>query len=119
MNIEELQKAVYAQALSKGLYKGCPGFTKLLWHIREEAGEAIRAWKEYRDLDVHYECPGASRYCIDRDFNCPTCPRRHNEGVTMELADVIIMTLSVCEYMGIDIEDAIQEKMAYNAIRKR
>lgn len=119
MTIEELQKAVYAQAVSRGLYKENPGPNNLLWHIREEAAEAVRAWKKYKDFKVHYGCTGSIGHCVNNNFNCPACPCRSNEGVTQELADVIIMTLSACEHMGIDIEAAIQEKMAYNAIRKR
>ena len=119
MTIKELQKSVYEQAVNRGLYKDSPSVNNLLWHIREEAAEAVQAWKKYSDFKVHYDCEGSIGHCINNDFNCPTCPRRSNEGVTQELADVIIMTLSACEYLDIDIETAIKEKMAYNAIRKR
>lgn len=119
MTISELQKVVHEQAVERGLYKGKPSVSNLLWHVREEAAEAIKAWHDYKDLDVHNECDGVTNYCIKRDFQCKTCPRRRPEGVCMELADVVIMTLSLCEHLGINLEAAIEEKMAYNAIRKR
>lgn len=120
MDINELKKAIYAQAVEKGLYNDSPSTSNLLWHIREEAGEAVRAWKKYGDLITHYECD--SRFTADCEksgFDCPRCKHRRNEGTSQELADIIIMTLSACEYLGVDIEAAITEKMAYNAIRKR
>lgn len=120
MTIEELQKAVYAQAVSRGLYKENPGPNNLLWHIREEAAEAVRAWKRYNDLKAHYECTSKCiEDCATVKFACDKCPYRKNEGVNQELADVIIMTLSACEHLGIDIEAAIKTKMAYNDIRER
>lgn len=120
MELKELQLDAYTQAVERGLYKDEPSINNLLWHIREEASEAIRAWKQYNDLRTHYECESHFvEDCLKCDFDCSICPRRRNEGVNQELADVIIMTLSACEHMGIDIEAAIKEKMAYNAIRKR
>lgn len=120
MNIKKLQKAIYKQAQRKGLYKYPQSINALLWHIREEAAEAVRAWKKYNDLKVHYECTSKRiEDCAIVKFACDKCPYRSNEGVDQELADVIIMTLSACEHLGIDIEKAIKEKMAYNDIRKR
>lgn len=39
------------------------------------------------------------------------------EGVPAELADVIIRCLDMADYYGIDIEDAIREKMEFNETR--
>lgn len=39
------------------------------------------------------------------------------EGIPTELADIIIRVLDVCAYLGIDIEDAIADKMNYNEHR--
>lgn len=39
------------------------------------------------------------------------------EGVPAELADVIIRCLDMSDYYGIDIEDAIREKMEFNETR--
>ncbi|WFR64178.1 hypothetical protein P9222_08390 [Paenibacillus amylolyticus] len=38
-------------------------------------------------------------------------------GIPSELADIVIRVLDVCGHYGIDLEKAIQEKMAYNATR--
>ena len=119
MDLRQLQKAVYDQAKQRGLYTPRPTVNNLFWHIREEAAEALKAWNRYNDLRTHYECGGTKANCIKNDFNCPKCPHRKNEGVTQELADVIIMTLSACEHLGIDLVQAIKEKMEYNAIRQR
>ena len=43
----------------------------------------------------------------------------HNENnYTEELADVIIVALSVAGYLGIDIEKAVREKMEINRGRE-
>jgi NTP pyrophosphatase (non-canonical NTP hydrolase) len=39
------------------------------------------------------------------------------EGLPAELADVIIRIGDYCGYFGIDIEDTVRQKMAYNATR--
>ena len=39
------------------------------------------------------------------------------EGIPSEMADVVIRVLDACEYYGIDLEQAIKEKMAYNRTR--
>lgn len=120
MELKELQLDAYTQAVERGLYKDSPTKNKLLWHIREEATEAVRAWQRYRDVKTHYECNSRTiTDCMPTNFDCSRCKQRRNEGVNQELADVIIMTLSACEHLGIDIEAAIKEKMAYNAIRER
>ena len=119
MDLKKLQKSVFDQARERGLYDMRPTASNLFWHIREEAAEVVRAWRKYKDLRTHYECSGTRRVCEIQNFNCNTCPCRKNEGVTQEIADVIIMALSACEYLGIDVEQAIKEKMEYNAIRQR
>lgn len=39
------------------------------------------------------------------------------EGVPIELADVVIRILDYCEHAGIDMEDAMRLKHAYNQTR--
>ena len=39
------------------------------------------------------------------------------EGIPSELADVVIRVFDMCGYFGIDLEDAISEKMEYNKNR--
>ena len=120
MNIDDLKADVYAQAVKKGLYDDPQSIKTLLWHIRTEAQEAQKAFYHYGDIETHYECN--SRFsidCVKNGYSCPACSHRRNEGVPQELADVIIMTLSACAYLDIDIAKAIREKMAYNEIRER
>lgn len=120
MHLKDLQTAAYKQAVEKGLYNAPQSISSLLGHIREEGREALNAWKQFRDLQNHFAC--TSRHieeCLKVDFKCPECPRRRNEGVPQELADVVIMTCSAAEYLGIDLEREIKIKMEYNAIRER
>lgn len=120
MDIRQLQKDVYCQAVEKGLYNAPTTPKKLFWHIRSEAQEVTNAFCKYGDIKTHYECDARKfERCTVSDFDCSDCKHRRNEGVEQELADVIIMTLSACEHLGIDAEAAIASKMKYNAIRER
>lgn len=39
------------------------------------------------------------------------------EGFGAELADIVIRVLDLAEWLGVDLEERIEEKMAYNAKR--
>ena len=67
--------------------------------MHSELSETLEAYREYADV----------RY-IDQSSDKP-------EGVPIELADCIIRILDTCAHYGIDIEKAIELKMAYNKTR--
>lgn len=54
-----------------------------------------------------------NRYHVDDNGNLKP------EGIPSELADVIIRALDTAYRWGIDIDDAVAEKLAYNATRGR
>ena len=64
-----------------------------------EAIEEIRAGRHVTD-----------RYFSDEDSRKP-------EGVPSELADVVIRALDCADAWGIDLENVIEEKLAYNETR--
>ena len=87
-------------------------------------------WNEAEALRVWAYCGKRTKYAIDR-VRREDCAMRirdeveelydeaHNENnYTEELADVIIMALSVAGYLGIDIEKAVQAKMEINRGRE-
>lgn len=43
----------------------------------------------------------------------------HKEKVAQELADVLIYSLALADYMGFDVEEIIREKIEYNIKRGR
>lgn len=68
--------------------------------IHSEISEAL---EEYRDYEILSEI----RHAADGK----------PEGFGIELADAVIRTLDLAEYLGIDMMKAIEMKMAYNKTR--
>ena len=76
-------------------------FPKHLANIMSELGEAQEDWRDGSPInDLAFEKPN------DKPV-----------GIPSELADVIIWTLSVSGYYGIDLAEAVRAKMAYNKTR--
>lgn len=101
MTFEEFQADVYANAKVKGFHSGEPNVWKFLGNLHSEVSEA---WEEARKPDFD---PKKVYY---REDGKP-------EGLPMELADIMIRAADTAQVFGIDLEAAIQAKMAYNATR--
>lgn len=104
--LNELRNEIYDDAVKHGLWN---------------EAEALRIWDH---------CGKRTKYAIDR-VRREGCAMRIGDEVeelydeacdeinyTEELADVIIMALSVAGYLGIDIDKAVQEKMEINRGRE-
>lgn len=73
-------------------------FAEELAHLHEEVSEAFKAWRIYRDFEIHV---------VDG--------RPH--GVPVELADILIGIFYNAEIHGIDLEGALRVKGAFNRQR--
>lgn len=101
MTITEWQKVVHALALSKGWYSKGSTFGDMLTNIHAELSEV---WEHYRD----HRTINAVFYNGDDMKPC---------GIPIELADVVIRIMDLCEHYGIDLEDAMRLKHNYNKTR--
>lgn len=98
-SIAEWQRDIHQWAIEKGFWptegRNTP---EILALIHSEVSEALEAWRQV-DCDVT-----EIRY---RDDGKP-------EGFAVELADIVIRVLDLAESIGVDLEEVIALKHAYN-----
>lgn len=104
MTIRELQRKIGEWAVRKGwtaTYEETP--TKLMLMV-SELSEALEEFRKGVPADAVY---------ISVDSRGTEKP----EGIGIELADCIIRILHYADDAGIDMEDLVMRKMAYNELR--
>lgn len=119
--INELVHTAHENAKSKGWWDEDRSFGEVIALIHSEASEALEdfrngklpteIWYEEELGDVtitHY--PNTLPQLKIPEYWKPC-------GIPSELADIVIRVFDACGRYGIDLEQAIAEKMAYNAIR--
>lgn len=103
MNINEMINKAHQNAKEKGWWVikdgQDPNIPEKLALIHSEVSEALEA---YRD--------GLMGTTVLSDSPKP-------EGFPVELADVVIRIADLCGFLGIDLQEAIERKMAYNRLR--
>jgi len=100
MTINELVDKSHANAREKGFWGDPPTPLESMALVTSEISEAV---EELRKVDPAWSW-----------IPKPGKP----EGVDIELADAVIRIADFCGFHGIDLEFAIQAKMAYNRERE-
>lgn len=98
MTITELIAVAHANAATKGFYCKPKSPKDLIELCQSELLEALEAYY------------GTGLESWTRDDGKP-------EGLASELADVVILIASMSGYIGLDLEEHIAKKVAYNATR--
>lgn len=96
--LNELGKSAYDNAVEHGFYDTPPSVPERLCLIHSELSEAL---EDFRDGKMDLEIT---------DTGKPV-------GFPSELADALIRIVDFAHYKGIDLDEAVRVKMAYNATR--
>lgn len=119
--LNDLRDLAFENSTSKGFHdapKSVGDDIALMHSELSEALEDSRAghppwafWYEKKSVEGH------PLTYASQDYSQEGIPLRKPCGIPSEMADVIIRVLDFCGKFDIDIEQAVTEKMAYNATR--
>lgn len=110
VHLNELAEKCHAVAVSKGWYEKKRPFTDLCLLLHTEVSEMAEEWRAGR---TPTECYYNTAKALSNGWMKVPKP----EGIPSELADLIIRALDMCDYYGIDIDAAVEEKIRYNELR--
>lgn len=106
ITLKDLVAEAHRNAKDKGFWEVQRAFGELLMLVVSEASEALEDYRHGLPYDqMHYTTGtnGQPKPC----------------GIPSELADIVIRVADICGGLGIDLEAAVEEKLAYNRTRPR
>lgn len=84
-------------------------------HLHEEVTEVFKELRKiYKSDSANHPMVYSAIYAGERDEN----GNIHPEGFGIELADVVLVALFIASVTGINLEEMMERKMAYNESRR-
>lgn len=123
MTIKDLVEQAHANSRAKGWWDGIndPAATvpEKIALIHSEVSEALEDWRNGKMEARYLHRTEGTDWDHDSAFPCTACDYQtpKTSGFPSELADIVIRVADLTGALGIDLEKAIAEKMAYNATR--
>lgn len=122
-SLNQLRDEIHANAKEKGFCDSKKEVGTMLMLIVSELAEALEADRtgDFCDFSKYEECKKEMDVGVrtSEEIEKYAFEKYIKNTFEDELADVIIRTLSVCGYLGIDIERNVLAKMRYNKTREK
>lgn len=122
-SLNQLRDEIHANAKEKGFCDSKKEVGTMLMLIVSELAEALEADRtgDFCDFSKYEKCKKEMDVGIRtlEDIEKYAFEKYIKNTFEDELADVIIRTLSICGYLGIDIERNVLAKMRYNKTREK
>ncbi len=115
MNINELIKAAYANAVVHGFWEEDRPFAEQIALMHAELSEALEEYRDGRELDeVYYSCQYPKIYNVPlghckKNITCAQCEYGKPEGIPIELADTVIWIGAYLGHEKVDAERTIDD----------
>lgn len=110
--INYLVNEAHCNAVDKGWWNEERSFGEIIALIHSEASEALEDFRNGCKPDEMWY-----QYKTGGFTAAQLTPEHKPCGIPSELADIVIRVFDACGRYGIDLDQAIQEKMSYNATR--
>jgi len=124
MNLEELKNVIFENAVERNLYHQS-SIESMLLHLVSEVTEVYQTVKDGGLDDFIAENRrgnSLSKYTPElmlEDKFKKFFEDNIKDSFQDELADIIILTLSICAYYQVDIQNSVMQKVRYNRIRDK
>lgn len=129
MDIKQLVLEAHQTSNEKGWWATPPSFPESLALVHSELSEALEDYRNGRPVQqLYYQAKNEAGEWVDvayvyldgqvhRQSNDYDISSLKPCGPASELADVVIRVADLCGYYGIDLEQVLRLKMAYNRER--
>lgn len=115
--INELVQEAHLNAKVHGWHDEQRSFGDLIALCHTELSEALEEFRKgHQPSNTRYDCK-AQKSTVDCDSDCGSCDFGKPQGIPSELADVCIRIFDMAGLYGIDLDQAIAEKMNFNRNR--
>lgn len=125
--LNELAGRINRTATAHGFWDEERNFGEMIALMHSELSEALEEHRENKPVvyfkalnsskvwhDVYTRDGGRTYYYVGTTISVPKGSRLKPEGAAVELADCLIRILNTMASLGVNIDDVVEEKMAFN-----
>jgi NTP pyrophosphatase (non-canonical NTP hydrolase) len=116
LTIREMQEEAFENSKAHGFHEPLPSFGDLIALIHSELSEALEEYRMGRP-NLYFEVSQGGINYLSQEPVVGAVNASKPEGIGPELADAVIRLGDMAGILGIDLEEMVKIKMAYNKTR--